>query len=717
MKTALSSLCLIAVAFSAMAQRPCRVKDRHSGEVLPGVSVLPEKSKQGYVSDASGVVTLPQAGTYTFRMVGYVPLTRSVTAGTDTLAVELTPDAESLEEVTVTSTRTQSRIEDLPLKVEVLGSEEMNEEAAMVPGNVASLLGDISIIHVQTTSPLTGNQGIRMQGLDPKYTQLLRDGLPLYEGFSGNLGVLQIPPLDLKQAEVVKGSVSTLYGGGAIGGMINLVSKTPDKPELTFLVNRSTLKESNVNGYYAHKWGVNGLTLFTGYTHQKAVDVNGDGYSDSPFLEQFSLHPRFFTAFGKQSTFNIGYSLLTEQRKAGDVIALNEPSGLHTYTETSKLFRHTVDYHYDLRAGNNQLTAKGTFSLFDRDLTSGGYFFGGKQTSAYQELSDVITAGRHTLVGGLNYSLERFRKKAGLDTPLQDYRYETLGLFAQDDWKLTQKISLQAGLRYDHHSVFGNFLLPRLSLMTKPGTAWTTRISVGTGYKTPNVFSLITPSSAQTNLSYQYFLPIAAGVKPERSTGTNLDISYHKALGEHMTIQVDQAFYYTRIGSPVIAIPRADEPNGAELVNAAYDVKSIGTDTYFRATYDELELYLGYNHTLSRRAGSGETAYLPFAPQDKFSSTFAYTIPDKWRFGIESSWVGNQYLYNNQRVPNYWFWAAMVSRQLGPVSVVVNAENLFDVRQSGFGPVVSGGPEHPQFSPLWAPQQGRIVNLAVKCTL
>lgn len=716
MKAVLLFFFLCAVAGSAAAQRPCRVKDHHTGEALPGVSVLSGKNKQGFVTEATGVVILPESGMYTFRMMGYESLRKMIPAGTDTLDVLLTPTAESLEEVTVTSTRTQSRIEDLPLKVEVLGSEEMNEEAAMVPGNVASLLGDISIIHVQTTSPLTGNQGIRMQGLDPKYTQLLRDGLPLYEGFSGNLGVLQIPPLDLKQAEVVKGSVSTLYGGGAIGGMINLVSKTPDKPELTFLVNRSTLKESNVNGYYAHKWGVNGLTLFAGYTHQKAVDVNGDGYSDSPFLEQFSLHPRFFTAWGKRATFNLGYSLLTEDRKAGDMTALSAPGGVHTYTETSRLFRHTVDYHYDQRLGNNQLTAKATFSLFDRDLTTGGYFFGGKQTSAYQEISDVITAGRHTVVTGLNYSLERFRKKPGLDTPLPDYRYETLGLFVQDDWKLTPHVSLQTGLRYDHHSVFGNFLLPRISLMTKPAAAWTTRLSVGTGYKTPNVFSQLTPSSPQTNLTYRYFLPIGPDVKPERSVGSNLDVSFRKALGEHVTIQVDQAFYYTRIGSPVVAVPRTDQPGGAELINAAYRVSSIGTDTYFRGTYDELELYLGYNHTISRRTGSGEPVFLPFAPQDKFSSTLAYTLPDKWRFGIESSWVGNQYLYDNQRVPGYWFWAAMVSRQLGPLSVVLNAENLFDVRQSRFGPVVSGGPEHPQFSPLWAPQQGRIVNLAVKCT-
>ena len=136
------------------------------------------------------------------------------------------------------------------MRVEVLGQEELNEESTIKPGNLSSLLGDISAIHIQQTSSITANATVRMQGLDGKYTQLLRDGLPLYEGFSGSFGVLQVAPLDLKQVEIVKGSVSTLYGGGAIGGMINLISKEPsDSAETSFILNSSTLKENNFDAY------------------------------------------------------------------------------------------------------------------------------------------------------------------------------------------------------------------------------------------------------------------------------------------------------------------------------------------------------------------------------------------------------------------------------------------------------------------------------------
>jgi outer membrane receptor for ferrienterochelin and colicins len=277
---------LLLVTASAFGQtgRIIRVEDSITHEPIIGATIrTPSSSKPviGAVTNVNGVATMPSlpisVTALTVSAVGYETESFPLTTVSDTLFFQLHSQDESLDEVTVTSTRTNSRIEDLPIKVEVLGQEDMDEESAVVPGNVSSILGDISIIHVQRTSAVNGNQAIRMQGLDPKYTQILRDGLPLYEGFSGNLGVLQIPPLDLKQIEVVKGSVSTLYGGGAIGGMINIVSKSPtsETPEFTALLNHSNLKETNLNAYYSQRYGKMGLTLFSGYTDQQAVDVTG----------------------------------------------------------------------------------------------------------------------------------------------------------------------------------------------------------------------------------------------------------------------------------------------------------------------------------------------------------------------------------------------------------------------------------------------------------
>src|SRR5207302_9733711 len=95
-------------------------------------------------------------------------------------------------------------------------------------------------LRVQATSPSLGAASVRIQGMRGRYTRFLSDGLPLF-GEVGGLGLLQIPPTDLGQVEVIKGVASALYGAGALGGVVDLISRRPTtKPQREFLLNRST---------------------------------------------------------------------------------------------------------------------------------------------------------------------------------------------------------------------------------------------------------------------------------------------------------------------------------------------------------------------------------------------------------------------------------------------------------------------------------------------
>ncbi|GAB3047486.1 TonB-dependent receptor [Spirosoma pulveris] len=724
-------LTLVTASVFGQTSRMVRVEDSATHEPIIGATIRTPSSVKpvtGAVTDVKGVATMPSTPAsvtmLTVSAVGYETESFPLTAGSDTLVFQLHNQDESLDEVTVTSTRTNSRIEDLPIKVEVLGQEDMDEESAVVPGNVSSILGDISIIHVQRTSAVNGNQAIRMQGLDPKYTQILRDGLPLYEGFSGNLGVLQIPPLDLKQIEVVKGSVSTLYGGGAIGGMINIVSKSPhsETPEFTALLNHSNLKETNLNAYYSQRYGKTGLTLFTGYTHQKPVDVTGDGFTDSPGIKQFNFHPKFFWNPTDHTKLDIGYAFTTEYRTGGYLPALegNEPNA---YKNVTDLQRHTVDFNASHNTSEtNALTFKGAVSTFHRQNTDYQKLSDGRQSSVYLEANNLARFGKHQLIVGANLTVEAFRKNPD-STRLVDYTYNTVGGFVQDDWQVGEKVALQAGLRFDHHNTFGSFLLPRLSVKLKPADPWTVRLSVGTGYKTPNLFVNQTPGALNVSLIFPRLLPIdVSTVKAERSVGTNIDIAYSKTFESGFSVQVDQAFYYTVVNSPVVSAFSSLSSNlGAytQLINAPYSIFSVGTDTYVRLEYKAYELYFGYNHTLARRNGPTDNTYLPLAPQDKFSTTIAWEN-DHFRFGVEASYVGTQYLYNNQKVPNYTFFATAAEYHYNDHwRLVLNGENIFNVKQANYETVVLGANPtvQPTFRPIWAPLEGRIVNLALKFTL
>src|SRR6185503_10598454 len=135
----------------------------------------------------------------------------TVSAGETTrIAVELEAQAVIKESIVVTATRSDVLIEDEPLRVEILDRDEVEEKATMTPGDIAMLLNETSGLRVQVTSPSLGAANIRVQGLRGRYTQLLADGLPLY-GQTGSIGILQIPPLDLGQVEVIKGVASALY--------------------------------------------------------------------------------------------------------------------------------------------------------------------------------------------------------------------------------------------------------------------------------------------------------------------------------------------------------------------------------------------------------------------------------------------------------------------------------------------------------------------------
>jgi outer membrane receptor for ferrienterochelin and colicins len=695
------------------------VRDSTTSENLVGAIVQLTHTGINTTTDVDGNAELKNIpdGEYIIAasLIGYKSTTKKILfplqSQAQPMIIKLAANNRDLEQVTITSTRTNSRIEDLPMKVEVLGQEDLEEENGVKPGSVMSQLGDLSIIHIQQTSAVSGSSSIRMQGLDGKYTQLLRDGLPLYEGFSGSFGILQLPPLDLKQVEIIKGSVSTLYGGGAIGGMINFISKEPtDSQQVSLTLNQTTLKETNTNIYYSNKFGKKvGFTLFAGGTLQEAVDVNGDGFSDVPEIKNVIIHPRLFLYFNPKTTLNIGLSGTFEKRLGGDMTVIKgKTDSLHKYYENNNTKRNTFDFHFNRAIRDNQsLTIKGTGSFFARDVDQSGSVFSGNQLVSYTEASYLLKTAKHQFVTGTNFMMEQFLKNKIDSSLIKDYNYQTVGLFLQDGWQLNEKFLIETGLRTDYHNTFGWFVLPRIAFFYKVKPDLSFRLSGGTGYKAPNVFTQQTVSG-----NFKKLLPLDNTTTAERSTGINLDVNHHVMLFDKISVQLNQALYFTHIDNPITVT--YDALGTMKLVNGNYTVNSTGADTYLRFKYEDLELYFGYNHTIAQQLMGKTSQYVAFSPHDKFSTTLAYDIEGVWRFGIEGSWIGNQYIEPDVTAQNFWFFAGMIQRKIGKFSIVLNCENIFDFRQSKYGSIILPPVSNPRFESLWGPIDGRIVNLSVR---
>ncbi|HNW97763.1 MAG TPA: TonB-dependent receptor [Bacteroidales bacterium] len=712
-------LLILCKSMSAQNTFKCEIKDSITYENIPGVYVMLSGTTKGVTSDTNGIAVLSGIPngmqTLEISIVGYVKKTLNVNFPEKEITsvvpvVFLVPSSFDMEAITVTATRNNSRLDDLPIKVEVLGQDEMVEESGVKPGSIASMLMDNSGVQVQQISAASGNIEIKMLGLAGKYTQMLRDGHPLYEGFSGGLGVLSIPPLDLKQVEIIKGSVSTLYGGGAIGGIINFVSKEPTvEPELQVLVNASTLKEYTSNIYYSARTKKIGYSIFCGGTLQKAVDVDKDGFSDVPESKYYLLHPRVFFYFNKNTVLKTGVSVLSERRIGGDMQAvLHTPDTLHPYYEKNNTDRQTLDIDFDhTTPAKNIFSVKATISNCLKSIDITDAYFKGNQYSVYSEMSYLLKSRNHNTVMGLNFINESFVKADSLKIKFGNFSNNTEGVFIQDDWLLNEKLTIESGLRVDYQKDYNPFVLPRIAILYKFTKELSSRINAGTGYLVPNIFSDVNVVNNFNNV-----FPLSSSINTEKSEGVNAELNYFKAFKNELTLTLNQSVYYTKVENPVVLV--TDSNNYISYQTAPYYIDTKGSDTYVRLTYEGVELYFGYTAMSPLSHKNSVSTSLPLTPKSKLSYIIAYEVEDKWLMGVESSYQSYQYLEDGSKVQGYWFYAAMVQRQIGKFYITLNCENVFDFRQNKIEQIVLSPYNNPVFKTLWAPIDGRVVNLALR---
>ncbi|MFL5582891.1 MAG: TonB-dependent receptor plug domain-containing protein, partial [Gemmatimonadaceae bacterium] len=469
-----------------------RLTVRVSASGLPLEHAVVRSGAAAAPTNAAGVARLAlPAGpaSVAITLLGYAPDTLRLTlaAGRDTsVAVELREVAAQLSGIVVTSARGAQRIEEEPTRVEVLAGDDVAEKTEMRPADLKGFLSEMAGVRVQQTSAATGASAVRLQGLRPRYTLLLADGLPLYGGGGGGgLDLLQLPPADLRQIEVVKGPASALYGPAALGGMINLVSKRPGH-EGDLLVQATDQQGANAFAWTSHRrTDAFGYTGVAGAHAQRARDADGDGWVDLPEVRRVEARPRAFYESRAGSSLFVTAGGTLEDREGGFLAGHLAPDG-EPYAERVETRRGDVGAVAHRLVGERALLQlRGAANVDGRARRFADEPEHVTRSTGFGELSLANTMGAHDLLGGVAVQGEGARVREY--RPL-DYTFATWSGFAQDAWRLAPMLALTASARLDGHSRYGAHLSPRLSLLAGPARGWSARLSATHGASAPTPF-------------------------------------------------------------------------------------------------------------------------------------------------------------------------------------------------------------------------------------
>ncbi|GGA75686.1 TonB-dependent receptor [Flavobacterium palustre] len=680
-------------------------------EPIIGANVYLESEQKLAVTDTDGKVHFSNISNgkqnITISYLGFETLKKTIQIPSQSAFVfHLEPNENELEEVVLQTSRTSRTVRKIPTRIEFIGSEELEEKATMNPTNISMVLRESTGIQMQQTSLSSGNSNIKIQGLDGRYTQLLRDGFPLYSGFSSGLSIMQIPPLDLKQFEIIKGSSSTLYGGGAIAGLVNMISKTPDEEaDLDIMLTQTHALGSTANVFYSKRNKRFGTTLYSSAHYQKAYDPEDDDFSNLPKTKSISFNPKFFYYPSEKTTLWLGVNGTYDDRIGGDMTTIKSgQNGIHQYTEdnVSKRFSTQAVYKTQLDSLSN-FNIKNSVSYFDRTLKVPDFTFSGKQINSFTEVSyERATAKTDWILGANVYSVNF--DEADESVLQRDQKELTYGLFANSIFDISENWILETGLRTDYNADWGFFPLPRISLLYKNENGISSRIGGGLGYKIPDIFT-----EEAESINFKNVLGIDKdNLKAERSYGMNYDVNFQTKLGE-IGFSANQLFYVTAIQNALLL---NSSGTNFKFENAPEIILSKGAETNIKFNYKDFKWFLNYAFIDTRLHYLAGNPQKPLTPKHNIGSVIMYES-EAWRIGFETYYTGKQVLSNGTNSRDYTTMGFLLMRNFKWGALFSNFENFTDRRQSRFSSLVLPTHNNPTFPEIYAPTDGFIFSLGI----
>jgi outer membrane receptor for ferrienterochelin and colicins len=446
------------------------------------------------------------------------------------------------DEIVVTATRTLNPVSKLPVAVEVITRQQIEESGAL---NLEDVLSEAHDVHA--LEPTNGRLGVaRLRGLDSRLTLVLIDGYRLPSGFQGYVDLREIPSGIIERIEIVRGAGSTLYGSDAVGGVVNVITRQATRElhgGLSVSGGGSRYGQAGTgatDGWLSGTSGKLGFSVAGSYYNRDRYDRNrSDLMTDGDDR-----------VIGSGSTA-ITYALTPGVKiSAGLIYTDNELDGVRTTTgdfDRSVRSDRLVGYAgVDVKTGSeSSLSLRASRSTYDWSSDMANAYGSPYVTTSISGTTKTTTetstttltkvvqdsdqfdarwTGRladvHLLTAGVEYRTEyredysrtvtkkvvtRTNATTGVitgsptttttnDVAMNSHDADNLGLYLQDEMAVCNPLTVIAGLRYDDHSDFGSELSPRVAALLRLNEHLKLRASYGEGFRAPSLYELYTGS-------------------------------------------------------------------------------------------------------------------------------------------------------------------------------------------------------------------------------
>ncbi len=574
-------------------------------------------------------------GTYRlyFSCVGYKTDSLEVEVGNSNVDlgyVKLAPTSLGLNEIVVSGTLRPVHLKNSPVRVEVVNTKKLLK--SMAPTNLMESLTMLNGVQEVLACGVCYTNSISINGLPGNYSAVLIDGSPMYGNLASVYGLNGIPIQMIERYEVIKGPNSTLYGSEAMAGVIDIITKDPSKqPDFSADVMLTSHLESFGNVAVAGKSGK--WTHFTGLNYgyiNDFDDLNEDGFGDMINLDRVGVFSKWNYDLKDGKKFVINLKGFYEDRRNGVEDYLNDRAyrslrgNDSIYGESILTERLEIFGHYDLPT-KAKMRLDYSFSTHIQDSYYGSDGYEALQDVGFGRLTWEERVNKHQLTSGLSFRYQFYNDNTMATSRLEGSEVVDAadlqlipGVFIQDEWLLSDRLTLLSGMRLDHYTSHGFIPSPRLSAKLKTGKWTNWRVNLGTGFKVVNLFA-----EDHAFVTGQREVVIEEQLKPEQSysfsSSVNRVVNIGKSAGSF-----DLSGFYTHFTNKIL--PDYSEAGKIIYANGKGQTISQGVSFTFSQEFEfpfSYQLGLNVLEAFSQEEQNRRMVKTPINFSSKWSGTLS----------------------------------------------------------------------------------------------